>query len=266
MRRRQRRRSDGVLLPVEGCVYFPPMTEFAKFLGTLESDFPGSGLLDDYIDGTHRALEEFGFSRDDSLAGVCVCRDELVRSFVKKVESVWGEAFNFSGLGGLFYAGTTGLTAAIHHAPQIRDREQYVFYVFPHLSLGEDGTYGVCYRAGRPKKSVACGALFAFAEGWLAGEMSLDLDPEDMEQSILRQRLARELSADTEHNLKEVTHLAQRAGLADLEALLAKVVDTSVADYAVFSGIHIHGPDHKEYISPATSYAVINGTKQLLQL
>ena len=242
------------------------MTEFAKFLGTLESDFPGSGLLDDYIDGTRRVLDEFGFGPDNALASVCVCRDELVRSFVKKVESVWGEAFNFSGLGALFYAGTTGLNAAIHHAPQLGDREQYVFYAFPHLSLGEDGTYGVCYRAGRPKKSVACGALFAFAEEWLAGEMELDLNPEDMEQSILCQRLARELPANTEHNLKEITELAQRVALKDLEALLTKVVDTSVADYAVFSGIHIHGPDQREYIWSSSSYAVLNGEKHSLTL
>ena len=242
------------------------MNESARFLGILESDFPGSSHLDAYIDGTRRVLEEFGFGPDNALASVCVCRDELTRSFVKKVESAWGEAFNFSGLGGLFYAGTTGLMAAIQHAPQLGDREQYIFYAFPHISLGGDGTYGVCYRAGRPERSVACGALFAFAEEWLTGEMSFDLDPEDMEQSILRQRLARELPANAESNLKEITQLAQKVALKDLEALLEKVVDTSVADYAVFSGIHIHGPDQREYIWSSSSYAVLNGEKHSLTL
>jgi len=62
-----------------------------------------------------------------------------------------------------------------------------------------------------------------------------------------------------------------------LEAIIAKAVDTSKADYAVVTGIQIHSGVNgygnafsyekvAEYFVPSAGYAVINGEKKALRL
>ncbi|MEK6652087.1 MAG: hypothetical protein AABY50_04055 [Nitrospirota bacterium] len=48
---------------------------------------------------------------------------------------------------------------------------------------------------------------------------------------------------------------------ADLERTLNKVVNKDRSNYAVITGIQIHGPE-TNYIWPAECYAIVNGTKQ----
>ncbi|MDP3111643.1 MAG: hypothetical protein Q8M71_06035, partial [Thermodesulfovibrionales bacterium] len=59
----------------------------------------------------------------------------------------------------------------------------------------------------------------------------------------------------------ELTKITQVAIQTDLENTLKNVVDTNKSDYAIITGIQIHGPD-ANYIWPAECYAVVNGTKQ----
>ena len=43
--------------------------------------------------------------------------------------------------------------------------------------------------------------------------------------------------------------------------MIALTVDTQRADYAVFSGVQIHGNDNAPFIWPAKNYAVVNGSR-----
>ncbi|HIJ60294.1 MAG TPA: hypothetical protein HPP56_06755, partial [Nitrospirae bacterium] len=47
---------------------------------------------------------------------------------------------------------------------------------------------------------------------------------------------------------------------------LSKLVNLDKADYAVFTGIQIHGPDGMNYVSPDICYAIIDKAKKDISL
>ena len=191
----------------------------------------------DYVRKTYNILKEFGFNDDNSIASVCVCRDEISQPLVSLIKDKWGEAFNLSSLAAMFFAGKTALLAAMHHAPIVGGKERYVYYAFPHIAIGSDGRLGVCKRRGRKEKSSACGALNVFLKEMSGGKLNLLMDNEDVEQSLIKMRLLREIPYGHIPDLLELTKITQKVIQTDLEQALKKVVDTSKSDYAFFTGI-----------------------------
>jgi len=61
-------------------------------------------------------------------------------------------------------------------------------------------------------------------------------------------------------DLLELTKITQKVIQKDLENALNALVDTNKSDYAILTGIQIHGPD-ENYIWPASCYAVVNREK-----
>ena len=116
----------------------------------------------DFVERTYKALSKLGFDADNTIACADVCRDEISQPLVNLIKGKWGEAFNLSSLAAMFFAGKTGLSAAMHHAPIVDGKERYVYYAFPHVAIDADGKIGVCKRRGRKEKSSACGALNVF--------------------------------------------------------------------------------------------------------
>jgi hypothetical protein len=178
---------------------------------------------------------------------------------------MWGEAFNFSSLAGMFFAGKTGLTAAMHHAPIEDGKERYVFYALPHIAINEEGRIGVCKREGRAGESTACGALHAFQKELASGRVNLTMDNEDVEQSLIRMRLLREIPYGSVPDLLELTKVARTVIQTDLENTIKKVVNTNKSNYAVVTGIQIHGPSGN-YVWPSECYAVVNGERKDIAL
>ena len=214
----------------------------------------------DYVRKTYNVLKDFGFNDDNSIASVCVCRDEISQTIRSIVKHIWGEAFNFSSLAGMFTAGKTGLKAATHHAPRVNGRERYVFYVIPHTAIDEDGKTGFCKRRGIKEESSACGALCLFLDELYTGKLHIKIDEEDIEESLLKRRLIKEITYGDIPSLIELTKITRKVVQEDLEHAIGKVVDTSKSDYAMFTGIQIHAPD-ANYIWPADSYVITNGEK-----
>jgi hypothetical protein len=210
----------------------------------------------DFVKKTYSALKKFGFNDDNTIASVCVCRDEISQTLRSIIKHTWGEAFNLSSLGGMFFAGMTALQAAMHHAPRHEGRERYVYYAMSHLAIDKEGRTGFCQRKGI-KESSACGALCKFLGELQAKKLHLTIDDEDAEMSLLRRRLLREIPYGHIPDLFELTQLAQMAILHDLENAIMMAVDTRKEDYALITGIQIHGPD-KNYIWPGTCYAIID--------
>jgi hypothetical protein len=104
-------------------------------------------------------------------------------------------------------------------------------------------------------------------------------DPLDPEFTILKQRLARRVRYEkldpARMDLPALTHVAERTITDDLEYLIEKAVDPSVADYAVISGVQIHnwgkelsedGDTSIEFVGPAKCYTVVNGLKTYIDL
>jgi hypothetical protein len=160
----------------------------------------------------------------------------------------------------MFTAGKTGLKAAMHHAPQTGGKERYVYYVIPHTAINEDGKTGFCKRRGIKDESSACGALCLFLDELYTGKLHIKIDEEDIEESLIKRRLIKEITYGDIPSLLELTKITRKVIQEDLELAIEKVVDTSKSDYAVLTGIQIHAPD-ANYIWPADSYVVIDGKK-----
>ena len=226
--------------------------------------FPGAVPQADCVFQTHRALQQLGFSAPNSIACVSVCRDELTLPLVTRIIEVWGEAFNFSSLAGMLFLGKTGFSAAYHHAPRRDGRERYVHFALPHIAIGEDGEIGYTIRPGHGERSSACGALMAFRDELISGQVDIDLDPNDIEQSLLKHRLFPKIRYGDVPDLVYLTQLAQEAITEDLERMVSLLVDPDRSDYAVLTGIQIHGPEDRSYVWPGQLYAVVDGQCQSL--
>lgn len=223
----------------------------------------------DFVERIYNSLNEFGFNAGNTIACVGVCRDEISQSLMEEVNKKWGYAFNLSSLAGMFFAGKTGLSAAMHHSPIVEGKERYVFYALPHIAIDGEGRMGICKRVGREGNSTACGALNAFQKE-ISSSVNLQpsafsLDNEDIEYSLIKMRLSREIIPNKVPDLLELTKITQKAIQEDLESALKTTVAINKSDYAVISGIQIHGPDDN-YISPAVCYAVVNGQRHGLKV
>ena len=235
------------------------------FEAVIKENFSGILTELNYVQKTFTILKQFGFTDENCIASVCVCRDEISQSIRSLIKHTWGEAFNFSSLAGMFTAGKTGLKAAIHHAPRVDGRERYVFYVIPHMAINEDGKSGFCKRKGIKEYTSACGALCLFLDELYSGKLHIKIDEEDIEESLMKRRLIKEITYGDIPSLLELTKITRKVIQEDLEHAISKIVDTSKSDYAVLTGIQIHAPD-ANYIWPADSYVVMNGESIVLKI
>ncbi|CAI5476765.1 unnamed protein product [Closterium sp. Yama58-4] len=167
------------------------------------------------------------------------------------------------------------------HSPEFREpdgslRERYIFFAFPHVSIGESGEVGSLLRRGRGRPSSACGALIAIQTDLNEAKGTTE-DPFDEEYVLLKKKVAIKVRVqmfrvpqsacgaliaiqtdlnetkrteadpfDEEYVLlkKKVARKVTRAALAaineDLEKLISLTVDPATADYAVITGVQIH--------------------------
>lgn len=226
----------------------------------ISREFPGAIHTTRFVARTKDLLAPHGFNADNTIACAGLCRDELARSLVAQIDATWGEAFNFSSLAGMLTLGRTGFAAARSHAPRVGGRERFLFVAMPHIGVDGDGALGRVQRPGQDAPTPACGALVALANELRDGPVRMDLDPDDIEQSLLRRRLQPMLGSvkldPQRHEIAELTRIARTAILADLERLIAGA-DMRDVDYAVFSGVQIHTPDG-ELVWPGDAYVVTN--------
>jgi len=238
-----------------------------KFQEVLNAHFDGCVTSVEFVRRTYEALWPYGFRAWNALPCVSVCRDELMRPLVEDIQKTWREAFKLSGLAGMLYLGKAGFLRAKDHAPNEEGIERYVYFAFPHIGLGLDGEIGLGYRPGRKEPARLCGALIAFQEELVNGSLRLDLDLDDLEQSLLKQRLFRKLKYGEVPDLVNLTKVAYTAIVEELERMIALTPDPNVrSDYSVLTGIVIHGPEHRDYIWPGVMYAVVDGERHNLSL
>ncbi|CAI5537342.1 unnamed protein product [Closterium sp. Naga37s-1] len=248
-------------------------------LATMAATFPNAMQEETFMRAVAAELYNLGFKRDNCIALVNTCRDEVCRPIVNLIDREFGMSFNIAGLGGLVNCGKTGFKAAMSHSPEFpcdksgKPKERYIFFGFPHVSIGETGEVGSLLRRGRGKPSNACGALIAIRGDICAGGPIVE-DPDNAEYILLKKKVASRVTTD-EPNLVQVTRAALQAITDDLEYLISQTVDPATADYAVITGVQIHSGNNLpgepfqterlcDYIAPNAMYAVINGEKHIL--
>lgn len=141
------------------------------WLDKVQQTLPGTVPAADYVARTTAAAGGLGFHRGDTLPLVAACRDEFMVPFTDLVDRAWGPHFAIGSLGGLVLAGTSGIAAAVGHAPD-RGLRRFVLYCVTHIGIDDDGTVGRVRRPGQLRGSAACGALVAFLRELESGELS----------------------------------------------------------------------------------------------
>ena len=164
----------------------------------------------------------------------------------------------------MLYLGVTGFKAAHHHAPDTDGIERYVYFAFPHIAIDEQGIPGNCWRPGHQKISHACGALLTIQQDLAQGSVGLELNQDDLEQSLLKQRLFRKLRYGDMPDLVTLTKMAHTVIREDLERMIQWTVDSASFPYAVFTGIQIHGPNNQTWIWMDTPYVMAQNIRETL--
>jgi len=256
-------------------------------LVSIATHFPGAIQDELFVREISAELKRFGFSQQNSIAIVNTCRDEVCRPLANYIDEQLGMSFNLSGLGGLINSGKTGFKAAMSHSPEFVRRsdgkpyERYIFFAFPHISIGESGEVGSILRRGRGKPSSACGALIAIKNDATKGAAADNVDPDDAEYGLLKKKI---LSTAVCKNcgpagpsLTDVTKAALEVITEDLERLISLTVDPATADYAVITGVQIHSGNQipgepfslertVDYVAPGAMYAVVEGKRYAMSL
>ena len=226
------------------------------FTDTLARDFPGAVPTNQFVSGTQNALAARGVIRGGALPLIATCRDELAFALTAELQRAWGGAFNMAGLAGLFTLGRTGVMAARGHAPLVEGRRTFVLFGLAHIGVGASGAIGECERPGVPGDSHACGALLAVADTLRQDDVRTSdypyLDPEDPEQSRLRERIIPRVTQQAKTDLLELTRIARDLIDEDTVGVVDLLRQDGIpADVAIFTGIHLHGPRGAEYVQPS---------------
>ncbi len=221
--------------------------------------------MDVFLATESERLRSLGFDPDQALAVTATCRDEILAPLRAGVRSHWHRAFDFSSLSGLPLAGVTGAAAVLDHTPQTGQRTQVVVFALPHIGVLSDGTVGQAMRRGRTTPTAACGSLVA-AQRWAGetGSLSMDalsIDPDDPEQSLVRQRLIREVPTLAGADLMVVTRRVRELMLRDIVELVDRVADPEATDVAVVSGVLVHATDG-DVVEAAPTWLRIAGAEQ----
>ncbi len=233
------------------------------FRTTLDTYFPNAVSEITFVAKTSDWLHELGFSAENCIVSLGRCRDELTLPLLQKLRTIWGSVFDLSALGGMLFAGKTGFSAAIAHAPTDVTRKRYLFFAFAHIGIDATDSIGLHLRVGQGDPSATCGALSALQQDLLRGDVDLALDPTDVEQSLLRQRLV-PLIEEPDIDLASLTKLAEQAISADLQNMIDLIVNPEEEDYAIITGIHIHTPQHRNFVWVNNARATVQGVTHSL--
>ncbi|MEM6501092.1 MAG: hypothetical protein AAF685_04545 [Cyanobacteria bacterium P01_C01_bin.89] len=223
------------------------------FVNTLQTYFPGALPLPVYMERTVQALEEYGFEDENTMGMIAICRDEITDPLYEAVVKYWGKTFNCCSLGGFVLMGKTGLAAAKGHTPLLSGLRRFTFYAMPHIAISRYGKVGEVSREGIADASHACGALEAIVAELEMGKLMIEMDMQDIEQTIIRQKILSQLKYGDRPDLVGITQLASQIISADVGKLLSSL-DTNVFHYSVMTGIQIHGPLESQWIYPQDFY------------
>jgi hypothetical protein len=220
--------------------------------------FGDTVAVEDFVTWSEWALARVGFRPSNCLPVVAGCRDELMAGFGDAVADVWGRPFEAGSLAGLVFLGRTGVQAALGHVPGEDGRHRFVVFCFPHIGIDEDGTIGRVQRRGMYRASAACGALASFRGELLAGERDFAVDPQDVEQSLLRMRLTGLVGDAPAPSLSELTVLARAAAVDDMTGFIDLARGTEPVDVALISGVVVHLPDGVDHVADVRADVTID--------
>ncbi len=137
------------------------------------------------------------------LMATSVCSDDINVPSTTFFNVLFGP-FIMGGLGGLPFAGQTGMTAFAHHIPD--EGSAFIFYG-PHIGITLDGDLGRMYRPRQEQTGNSCGALMLALSRFGDGSYRPVLNDDDYQQMKLEESLLpyREQVMDSSTPQKAIT-------------------------------------------------------------
>jgi hypothetical protein len=135
-------------------------------------------------------------------------------------------------------------------APIVDGIERFVIWAAPHIGLESELDVGRVHRPGRIAARAACSSLLAFHNELKRGRLQATLDPNDLEQSLLRQELSKSLRFDQVPTLVELTYLAYESILSQIRKLISISADPLKCEFVVVAGVQVHGLHGRDFFWP----------------
>lgn len=219
----------------------------------IRSFFPGAVPGREFSAAQLSWLQDRGGALRRTLLATSLCSDDINTTSTTLQNKLLGP-FVLGGLGGLPFAGLTGITAFAHHVP---DRGAALIFYGPHIGITRDGELGRVQRPGQSKETSCCGALMlalrrAQAPG--ARPSVPDLREDDIEQCLLERALAPHWPEvlRARHPILALTEAAYAIIHRQVMALLAAAADEFHCPLVLaVGGIIVNtAPDSEDYVVP----------------
>jgi hypothetical protein len=151
------------------------------------------------------------------LMATSVCSDDINIPSTSFFNVLFGP-FIMGGLGGLPFAGKTGMTAFAHHIPD--DGSAFIFYG-PHIGVTLEGELGKMYRPRQEATGNSCGALMLALDRLRDPDYAPVINDDDYQQMKLEQSLLpyRAQILKSEYQAREITEAAYQ------------IIDQKIHDY-----------------------------------
>ncbi|WP_422083082.1 hypothetical protein [Ulvibacterium sp.] len=157
-----------------------------KFDEIVKSHFPNAmDAKDTSIHYLGKMQIEHKIDISKVLMATSVCSDDINVPSTTFFNVLFGP-FIMGGLGGLPFAGQTGMTAFAHHIPD--EGSAFIFYG-PHIGITLEGDLGKMYRPRQEQTGNSCGALMLALSRIQDGNYKPVLNEDDYQQMKLEESL-----------------------------------------------------------------------------
>ncbi len=136
------------------------------------------------------------------LMATSVCSDDINVPSTTFFNVLFGP-FIMGGLGGLPFAGKTGMTAFAHHIPD--EGSAFIFYG-PHIGITLDGELGKMYRPRQEETGNSCGALMLALDRLQESNYKPVLNEDDYQQILDSNNQAKAISEATYDIINKKVH------------------------------------------------------------
>lgn len=229
--------------------------------------FPGAVPQFEFLAFSSKSFEDHGFNRENTIVGVCVCREEPACFLVEDIRKLWGMVYDFSSLAGMPFAGKTGFMKMQKYAPNDRADTRFLYMAFPHIGgWMPDGQIGRDALLGRGNPYSPCSGLVAFQKELASGPSPWEPDSDNLEQGLLNQRLFRNMKYGEGSDFVTLTKLAYMIILQDVERLVGLTLANVENQYALITGIQLNCLGQQNFIWPGEMYEVTHGKRTVLSL
>lgn len=191
------------------------------------------------------------------LMATSVCSDDINVPSTTFFNVLFGP-FVMGGLGGLPFAGQTGMTAFAHHIPD--NGSAFIFYG-PHIGITLDGQLGKMYRPRQEKPGNSCGALMLALQRFQDSSYRPHMNDDDYQQMKLEASLIdhREEILQADNQAKKITEATYEVINRKIHQYLHDTKDEFHVDHVVLLGGIIINTDFglDDYFD-ARNFEVIN--------